>query len=80
MASGYDKMVLTLKLNEILGEDILRRREWSGVDWKEDSTRVLDYACGTGMISQVRLLPDLTKSVRTYEWKGDRYSLRTRNR
>lgn len=45
-------------------EEIQARKQWIGVDWVEESedesetkksVRLLDYACGTGLVSRVRL-------------------------
>jgi hypothetical protein len=38
---------------QIVGDELLKRKEWSEVAWDEDNTRLLDYACGTGLISKV---------------------------
>lgn len=51
-------------------EEIQKRKDWIGVDWAEDASdneddtsltpkktvRLLDYACGTGLVSRVRHL------------------------
>lgn len=39
----------------IVGEEVLGSKEWSGVIWDENTTKMLDYACGTGLISRVCL-------------------------
>ncbi|PWW78414.1 S-adenosyl-L-methionine-dependent methyltransferase [Tuber magnatum] len=52
-ADGYDARASASNIADIIGENILLRREWSGAGWDENTTRVLDYACGTGLISQI---------------------------
>ncbi|KAL7267143.1 hypothetical protein RUND412_010284 [Rhizina undulata] len=61
MASTYDLQAQAIKMNEIVAKDLLRRRDWAGVVWDHHSTRVLDYACGTGLIS--RILAPYTKQI-----------------
>ncbi|RPB01846.1 S-adenosyl-L-methionine-dependent methyltransferase [Choiromyces venosus 120613-1] len=52
-ADSYDARAKASGVIGIIGENILLRREWSGAEWSENTTRVLDYACGTGLISQI---------------------------
>jgi len=52
-ADAYDARAKASNVTNIIGENILLRREWSGAEWDENTTRVLDYACGTGLTSQV---------------------------
>ncbi|PUU74816.1 S-adenosyl-L-methionine-dependent methyltransferase [Tuber borchii] len=60
-ASSYDARAQVSNVTNIIGENILLRREWSGAEWDENTTRVLDYACGTGLIS--RIIAPYTKQI-----------------
>lgn len=52
-AAVYEHHVGHQKIIQTIGDDIINRKEWSGVAWDGDTTRMLDYACGTGLISRV---------------------------
>lgn len=59
MASHYDTKDWQKKMNAMIIGEIRNRVDWFGVDWaKEKETskevRLLDYACGTGLISRVK--------------------------
>ncbi|KAG0636333.1 S-adenosyl-L-methionine-dependent methyltransferase [Tuber brumale] len=60
-ADDYDARAEASNVANIIGENILLRREWSGAEWDEAATRVLDYACGTGLIS--RIIAPYTKQI-----------------
>lgn len=53
-AADYELRNAHTTLVQTIGDKILASKDWSGVAWDEDSTRMLDYACGTGLISRVR--------------------------
>lgn len=65
LAAEYDAKPWQQKITAQLTEQIRNHLNWIGVDWVSSSTppnegkevRLLDYACGTGMISRVRLSP-----------------------
>ncbi|KAH8153549.1 uncharacterized protein LAJ45_02362 [Morchella importuna] len=52
-AENYSTNASHQEVIRIVGDEVLRRKEWSGVAWDEDNTRLLDYACGTGLFSKV---------------------------
>ncbi|KAB2570527.1 putative methyltransferase [Lasiodiplodia theobromae] len=57
MASQYDSKDWIKKLGNLITNEIRRRLDWFGVDWakehdKSRDVRLLDYACGTGLISR----------------------------
>lgn len=56
-AADYELRTAHTKLMQTVGEKIIASKTWSGVVWDENSTRMLDYACGTGLISRVYNLP-----------------------
>lgn len=53
MAGMYDKFAGQAAFHKLLEKELVERSEWIGVGLKEKKLRVLDYACGTGVISQV---------------------------
>lgn len=58
MASEYDVKDWHKKMNAMIMREIRDRLDWFGVDWVKDheeskEVRLLDYACGTGLISRV---------------------------
>jgi ubiquinone/menaquinone biosynthesis C-methylase UbiE len=58
MASMYDKFAGQAAFHELLGTELVARSKWIGIDLEVKDLRVLDYACGTGAVSQVvRLIP-----------------------
>ncbi|KAI5851260.1 S-adenosyl-L-methionine-dependent methyltransferase [Morchella snyderi] len=52
-AENYNSHTSHQKVTQIIADEVLKRKEWSGVAWDEDNTRLLDYACGTGMFSKI---------------------------
>lgn len=50
MASTYTTTESHVRTNEYVVEAVLRL---DGIVWDEDKTRVLDYACGGGLVSKV---------------------------
>ncbi len=64
-------------IQQVINE-IQKRKDWIGVDWAEDisdtedgsssapkkTVRLLDYACGTGLVSRVCTLPPLPLILR----------------
>jgi ubiquinone/menaquinone biosynthesis C-methylase UbiE len=53
MAGMYDKFAGQAAFHKLLEKELVGRREWIGIDLKGKKLKVLDYACGTGVISQV---------------------------
>jgi hypothetical protein len=53
MASMYDKFAGQAAFHKLLNTELVARSKWIGIDLKRKDLRVLDYACGTGVISQV---------------------------
>ncbi|KAF8468887.1 S-adenosyl-L-methionine-dependent methyltransferase [Kalaharituber pfeilii] len=37
----------------MLAEAFARKMEWTGIQWSSDHTTVLDYQCGSGLMSQI---------------------------
>lgn len=52
-ATDYELRTAHTALMQTVGQKILASKDWSGVAWDENNTRMLDYACGTGLISRV---------------------------
>lgn len=70
MASQYDSRDWHKKLGNLITNEIRRRLDWFGVDWakehdKSRDVRLLDYACGTGLISRV-LISNPSVTCQTY--------------
>ena len=58
MASKYDGLDWQKNLNSLVMKETRDRLDWLGVDWIKDGekgkeVRLLDYACGTGLMSRV---------------------------
>lgn len=53
VAANYNQYASHQKVIETVADAVLKHKEWSGVAWDEDSTRMLDYGCGTGLISKI---------------------------
>jgi ubiquinone/menaquinone biosynthesis C-methylase UbiE len=54
MAGMYDKFAGQADFHKLLKQELVARSGWIGVDLTGKKLRVLDYACGTGVVSQVR--------------------------
>lgn len=79
-AADYELRNAHTTLVQTIGDKILASKDWSGIAWDESSTRMLDYACGTGLISRVCFFFQ-TVSIRIYLLIWDcRSSLRIRSK
>lgn len=65
-AGTYDSQPWQQKIVAQVSKEIQTRVDWIGVDWAKEpqsgngppakSARVLDYACGPGMVSRVSMM------------------------
>lgn len=61
MASTYNTKPWQQKMASQIRDELMGRLDWLGVDWlnanasTDREVKVLDYACGTGMVSEVTL-------------------------
>lgn len=51
--SRFDSLPHHQRVKLLLAEAFAKKMEWTGVRWNSDRTRVLDYGCGSGLISQI---------------------------
>lgn len=54
-ATTYDSIPWMQRAAIQITGELRKHRDWLGIDWassKEDSVRILDYACGTGLVSR----------------------------
>ena len=49
----YDSFAGQAAFHKLLEKEIVARSSWIGIDVNKHDLRVLDYACGTGVVSQV---------------------------
>ncbi|KAL8784975.1 MAG: hypothetical protein Q9213_003636 [Squamulea squamosa] len=56
MAEIVAAMFKETKLSEFMKKLFEDHKEWISSDWKNGKFKVLDYACGTGLASQVRII------------------------